>query len=146
MIYGAKAPVKPLSQHGRRSFAACFCLLAVALLYAPLGGAAWASLAMSCCNGDHCNIPQHHHQKPDAQPASHEDCAHGAGGLMACSMSCCQNPDQPIVSAMIFVLPPLAFAAVPNFSAGAEAPAHSDEIARSIKPLSPPPRVAGAAL
>jgi hypothetical protein len=138
--------VTPLSQYSRRSFAACFCLLAVVLLYAPLSGAAWASHAMSCCNGDHCNIPQHHHQKTATQPASHKDCDHGAGGLMACSMSCCQNPDQPIVSAMIFVLPQLALAGLPNFSTRAEAPAQSVEIPGSIEPISPPPRIAGAAL
>ena len=101
---------------------------------------------MACCSGDHCHIPQHHHAKAPAQPAAHEDCGHDGGGLLACSMSCCQNPDQPVVTAVIFVLPHLALAAAPNPGIGGVEPTQSVEILRSSKPLSPPPRAAGAAL
>jgi hypothetical protein len=101
---------------------------------------------MACCTADHCNIPQHHHQKTPARPASSGDCNHDAVGLMACSMSCCQNPDKVVATAMMFVLPPLAFASAAIVSTGSVESAHSLEIPRFIEPLSPPPRVTGAAL
>jgi hypothetical protein len=101
---------------------------------------------MACCTADHCNIPRHHHQKAQAQPASRGDCNHDAGGLMACAMSCCQNPDPAIATAMIFVLPPLAFASTAIVGTRVVEFAHSLENPRSIEPLSPPPRATRAAL
>ncbi len=135
-----------LSQDRRRVSAACVCLLGVALLYAPLAGAAWAGHAMTCCAADHCNIPQHHHQKTPARLASSGDCEHDGRGLAACSMSCCQNPDNVVVTAMIFVLPQLSFASAAIVGIGVPEFAHALEIPRSIEPLSPPPRVTRAAL
>ena len=130
------------TQNHRRFFAAWSCLLAVALLYAPLAGAAWSSRAMACCTGEHCNIPQHHHQKKPTE----SECSHDLGGLTDCSMSCCQNPDRPVVTAVAFVLPPLAFASVPVLVTHPVDTLRSVEISRSVVPLSPPPRVAVAAL
>jgi hypothetical protein len=118
------------------------CLLAVALLYGPLAGAAWSSHAMACCTGDHCSIPRHHHQKDPANT----DCGHDMGGLTDCSMSCCQNPDRPVVTAVAFVLPHLAFASASMQVTRADDAPRAVEIPRSVEPLSPPPRVAAAAL
>jgi hypothetical protein len=101
---------------------------------------------MACCTADHCNIPQHHHRKAPVGPASETDCGHDIGGLTACSMSCCQDPDKPVVTAMAFLLPPLAFTSAPMLVTRAAETAHSIEIPRSVQPLSPPPRVAAAAL
>jgi hypothetical protein len=117
-------------------------LLAVALLYAPLAGAVWAGHAMACCTGDHCNIPEHHHRKaPAADPDSHVDCGHDVSGLTPCSMSCCQDPDKPVVTAVAFVLPSLTFAAAPMLIAPAAEATKSIEIPRTTEPLAPPPRV-----
>jgi hypothetical protein len=120
-------------------------LLAVALLYAPLAGAVWAGHAMACCTGDHCNIPEHHHRK--AAPADadlHLDCDHNTSGLMACSMSCCQDTDKAVVTAVSFVLPSLTFASSTMLVARAVEAARSIEIPRTIEPLAPPPRFAAA--
>jgi hypothetical protein len=122
------------------------CLLAVVVLYAPLAGAAWSSHAMACCTADHCNIPQHHHRKAPVGPASETNCGHDMSGLIACSMSCCEDPDKPVVTAIAFLLPPLAFTSAPMLVTRAVEATHSIEIPRSVQPLSPPPRVAAAAL
>lgn len=124
----------------RRVSAACLCLLAIVLLYAPLAGAAWVGHAMACCTADHCNIPEHHHRKAPAHPASDMDCGHDMSGMTACSMSCCQDPDKPAVTAVAFVLPSLTFASAPMLVARAVEAARSIEIPRTIQPLAPPPR------
>ena len=138
------------TQDRRRVFAACVCLLAVGLLYGPLAGYAWASRVMACCTSDHCDIPRHHHQKTREHPASNTagtaDCDHHMSGLTDCSMSCCQDPDRPVVTAVAFVLPPLAFASAAMLVTRAVDTPRSIEIPRSVLPLLRPPRVAGVAL
>jgi hypothetical protein len=129
------------TQNRRRFFAAWSCLLAVALLYAPLAGAAWSSRAMACCTEDHCNVPRHHHQKKPTQ----SECGHDLCGLSDCSISCSQNPDGPVVTAVAFVLPTLTFASAPVLVTRTVGTLRSVEIPRSVEPLSPPPRVAVAA-
>jgi hypothetical protein len=127
-------------------------LLAAALLYGPLIGAAWASHAMACCAGDHCNIPRHRHQRAAEHPASSTaggmDCGHDMSGvgMTGCSMSCCQDPDKPVVTAVAFVLPHAVFASTSILVARADDAPRFVEIPRSVDPLSPPPRVAAAAL
>jgi|SRR5438477_7440045 len=120
-----------------RLLAAWVCLLAVASLFAPLAGAAWSASAMDCCTGDHCTIPRHHHRKA----AAHLDCDHdNAGGLTACSMSCCQDEERPLATAMIFVMPLPAMSSAPlHVRPAVEAP-RSIAIPRSVQPLVPPPR------
>ena len=130
----------------RRLFAGWVCLLAIALLYAPLVGAAWASSAMACCTSDHCNIPQHHHQKTSPHPVSDPNCGHDMSGMSECSMSCCQSPERPVVTAMLFVLPPLTWILAPIQVAGGVTLLRSAQLPRSIQPLLHPPRVAAAAL
>jgi hypothetical protein len=120
-------------------------LLAVALVYAPLAGAVWAGHSMACCTGDHCDIPEHHHRKAaPADGGSHADCDHEGRGMSACSMSCCQDPDKPMVSAFAFVLPSLVQSGGPMLVARAVKAAKTIEISRTPQPQAPPPRFAAA--
>jgi hypothetical protein len=124
------------------------CLLAIAVLYAPLAAAAFSPSAMACCTGGFCNIPQHHH-KSKATPApdsagSHEDCGHAMSGKMAgvsdCSMDCCQDHETPAVSSVTFVMPPAVFVPVSVHMTRAAETVRAIEIPRAIEPASPPPR------
>ncbi len=133
-------------QTRRRSILASICLLMVVLLYAPLAGAAWSSYQMACCMSGQCPIAAHHHQKTPAAPANHMDCGHDMPGMMACSMSCCNDSERSLVTPIAFVLPP-SMAAAP--SAGVKSPielAKPLDFPRSIEPLSPPPRFDSAAV
>ncbi len=132
------------SQDRKRIVAARVCLFAAVALYAPLAGAAWSVHAMACCAGDHCPIAQHHHQKKQASPHAEMDCGHDMGEMMNCSMSCCQNSEKPLVTAVAFVLPPVAFTSAAVSVVDVAEDLQSLEIPRSIKPLSPPPRFANA--
>jgi len=66
--------------------------------------------------------------------------------MMNCSMSCCQDPDKPVVVSAAFVLPPPTTAASAIIVTRAVERVHSIEIPRTIEPLSPPPRTDNAAL
>jgi hypothetical protein len=66
--------------------------------------------------------------------------------MMDCSMSCCQDPDKPVVTSVAFVLPPATAAASAIIVTRAVERVHSIEIPRTIEPLSPPPRTDNAAL
>jgi hypothetical protein len=125
---------------------ACMCLLAVALLYAPLAAAVWAAHNMSCCTGDYCPLTAHHHQKAPAEPAHEMNCGDDMGALTSCTMSCCQTTDRPIVTAIAFVLPDLSFASMScTVAQVAEAPP-AIELPGALATLSPPPRFHAAAL
>jgi hypothetical protein len=140
-----KGTVNASNQERRRVVAAWLCLFAAVVLYAPLTAAAWSAHAMSCCTGDHCPIAEHHHhQKKQAAPHSDMDCEHDMGEMMNCSMSCCQGSDQPLVTAVAFVLPNPALALVPAPATSASENLQAVEIPRSLKPPSPPPRFAHA--
>jgi hypothetical protein len=72
------------------------------------------------------------------------DCGHDMSGMMACSMSCCHNPEASIVASAIFVLPlPFVLSAPASFKSGIVL-LQSQDSPRSIKPLSPPPRLLSA--
>jgi hypothetical protein len=134
--------VKASSQRRKRIVVAWVCLFAAVALYAPLAGAAWSAHAMSCCTGEYCPIAQHHHQKKQAPRHSDMDCGHDMGEMMDCSMSCCQGSENPLVTAVAFVLPDVTSASAPVAVTGAAESLHAIEIPRSLKPLSPPPRFA----
>jgi hypothetical protein len=120
-------------------------LFAAVALYAPLAGAAWSAHAMSCCTGEYCPIvAHHHHQKKQATPRSDMDCVHDMGEMMNCSMSCCENSEKPLVTAVAFVVPNAALTSAPMAVSGADEALQSFEIPRSLTPLSPPPRFANA--
>jgi hypothetical protein len=57
-------------------------------------------------------------------------------------MSCCQNPDKPMVTAFAFVLPSLTLAGAPMLFARTVEVAKSIEIPSASQPLAPPPRFA----
>jgi hypothetical protein len=124
----------------------CFCLLAVILLYAPLGAALWTAQSMPCCTGDHCPIPSHHHQKTPPAPAQHMNCGHEMTGMTACSISCCQTTDRPMVVSLAFVLPHLSFSFAPPLTAPLAKMQQAAAFSSFFAPLSPPPRFLTAVL
>jgi hypothetical protein len=143
--------LKRTEQNRSRLFGALACLSAVVFLYVPMAAAAWSSHAMPCCTNGFCNIPKHHHQKAPASTAPGEDCGHDMAGhdmssMMKCSMSCCQDPDKPVITAVAFVRPPLIFVSLADIATRAIDRLRALEIPRPIEPPSPPPRVIVAAL
>jgi hypothetical protein len=134
--------VKASSQERKRIVAAWICVFAAVALYAPLAGAAWSAYTISCCTGDYCPIAQHHHQKKPASPHSDMDCGHDMGEMMNCSMSCCQGSENPLVTAVTFVLPNVTSGPGTVAVTSATETLQSLEILWSVQPLSPPPRFA----
>jgi hypothetical protein len=141
-----------------RTAVAWVCLLAVALLYAPLAVAALVANGVDCCAGGYCQIPEHHHHQrqlgheyssvPAAPPqdSSHMDCGHEMSGMKPCTMSCCEDPARPALTPTAFVLPlvdfvPTVFEAIRRVQVK-----NSFEPSRFVKPLSPPPRLASSIL
>src|ERR1700731_1472765 len=133
-----------LTSRTKRSqvIAAWFCLVAALLLFAPLAGAAWTAHAAACCTGDHCPIPEHHHSKT---PAHGADCEHQAGGMSACTMSCCHNADHVILAAPAFVMPNGASLPKADLTDSEELTAGANHFLRSLEVLSPPPRISTTA-
>jgi len=135
-----------------RMAAAWFSLLAVALLYAPLAGAAWLAHSMDCCAGGYCPIAAHHHHKQQPVSLQHSsplDCGHdmsASAGTMPCSMSCCQDPARPALIPGSFLLP--AIISVPSAEEAARLVQITRplQLSRFIVPLSPPPRFSSPAL
>jgi len=129
--------------------AAWVCLLAVALLYAPLAGAALLAHGVNCCAGGVCPIPEHHHHK-QKQAATKEaapmDCGHEMGGMTSCSMSCCKDPSRPALIPGAFVMPAAYFVPAAGEVLQTVPLANPQEISRFVKPLSPPPRFASPVL
>jgi hypothetical protein len=141
--------VSTKSQERNRSAAAWLCLLAVALLYAPLAEAALLAHGVDCCVGGFCNVPEHHHhkQKPvPSQKTSPMDCGHDMSGMTSCSMSCCNDPARPALLPGAFVLPPSSFVPVDGEVLRPVQLASSSELSRFVKPLSPPPRFSASVL
>lgn len=93
------------------------CLVAVALMYAPLGGASWALYSAACCTfGRQCPIHGHHHSQTPSLPEHAMDCGHDMGARTPCSMSCCHHPERPAVASAVFLLPaPLTVTATMDF-------------------------------
>lgn len=122
--------------------AAWVCLLAVALFYAPLAGAALLAHGVNCCAGGVCPIPEHRHheQQAAAKEAAPMDCEHEMGGMTSCSMSCCKDPSRPALIPGAFVMPAAYFVPAAGELLQTVPLANSLEISRFVKPLSPPPR------
>ena len=125
---------------GRRIVAAV-CLLAVMMLYAPLGGAAWASYERSCCTSGQCKIPAHHHHKMPAAPADHMDCGHDMPGMMACAMHCCQDSERTFATPIAFVLPADVRVKTAAPVATSVEISEQREFPQANEPVSPPPRL-----
>jgi hypothetical protein len=138
-----RVPVSSPKQKRFRIAAGWLCLLAVALLYAPMAGAALLVYGVDCCVGGFCNIPAHHHQKQQPAPSQNSapiDCGHDMRGITPCSMSCCKDPARPALIQGAFVLPPVSFAPAVGEVLLPVQIASPLEISRFVKPLSPPPR------
>lgn len=129
-------------QNRLRSLFAMLCLVAVVLLYAPLGGAAWSLYSSACCtSGAECPIHGHRHAQVPARSDNAMDCGHDMPAMTQCSMSCCHNPDSPALAPVIFVLPaPFGASAAIGSEALVLAPGPQNTF-YSIEPLSPPPRI-----
>ena len=141
--------VRAKRQERIRTTAAWFCLLAVALLYAPLAGAALLAHGVDCCLGGFCNVPEHHHHKQksvSSQESSPIDCGHDMSGITPCKMSCCKDPARPALIPGAFVLPQLNFAPLAGQVLRPVQLVSSLEISRFVKPLSPPPRFTASVL
>jgi hypothetical protein len=98
---------------------------------------------MSCCDGDHCPLHHHHHQKAQAPEA---ECGHHGDGMTACSMNCCQTSEQAALTALAFVLPSPAIAATDAVILRAVEILPSTELRAIREPLAPPPRFIAAVL
>jgi hypothetical protein len=116
------------------------CLLAVALIYAQLI-ALWAGNA-ACCMGSYCPIRAHHHQNARASNEHNGmECEHDMPGMATCSMSCCHDTLQALVSPVVFVLQAVAeLRGLSDVARVLERPA-TEDILQDRKPLSPPPRL-----
>ena len=126
-----------------RTAAGWLCLLAVALLYAPLAGAALLVCGVNCCVAGFCNVPEHHRHKQQPTPSEESaptDCGHNVRGMTPCSMSCCKDPARPALIPGAFVLPPASFVPAMGKVLRPVQVASALEISRFVRPLSPPPR------
>ena len=129
--------------HSRvRRIGAWASLAALLLIYAPISSATLMTVTGACCSGDQCPIHGSHHHAQNAKKnpvnCGHE--AHNMSKMDACSMSCCQNAEQSVVHARIFVITPvsLAIAFAPLSSASFAFVAA--KISRIFAPLAPPPK------
>jgi hypothetical protein len=141
--------VSSLKQKRPRMAAAWFCLLAVALLHAPLAAAALLAYGVDCCVGGFCNVPEHHHHKQPPAPSQHSspmDCGQDKSGMASCSISCCKDPARPALVPGAFLLPSLSFAPAAVKVLRSVQLTSSLEISRFVKPISPPPRFVDAVL
>jgi hypothetical protein len=144
-----RVPVSSLKQKRPRMAAAWFCLLAVALLHAPLAGAALLAYGVDCCVGGFCNVPEHHHHKQPPAGSQHSapmDCGQDTSGMASCSISCCKDPVRPALIPGAFLLPSLSFAPAAAEVLRSVQLTSSVEISRFVKPISPPPRFVVAVL
>lgn len=149
VLLGYGVPVSSPKPKRFQMTAGWLCLLAVALLYAPLAGAALLVYGVDCCVGGFCNVPEHHHHKQQPAPSEDSapmDCGHGLSGMTPCSMSCCKDAARPALIPGAFVLPPSSFAPAVGEVLRPVKIASALEISQFLKPLSPPPRSAATVL
>jgi len=130
---------------GRR-LAACVCLVAVILLWAPAWASALQAAGMACCDGAMCPLHGHAPKKSSGDTNTAKDAPmagcehHGQKAAMACSMACCHPTDPVVTGAVVFVVPAAVTFSAPR-TGGPPAPvfAHSAG-SLDIDPGSPPPR------
>jgi hypothetical protein len=138
---------RPLSSAPGNKLAACVCLLAVLLLWAPSWAAAFQAQRMACCTGGMCPLHGHAPKKSphdsgaqkEGPPATCEH--HGRKAAMDCSMACCHPHAPAVTGAIDFVLPAPAIVAA-HLRAEAARP-RPCTLANSFafQPASPPPRM-----
>ena len=121
---------------------ALVCFVVLILIYAPIATAAAMAVTGACCSGDECPIHgnRHHPQKTDNPPM---DCGHGEHNMSTmdnCSMSCCQNTEQPAIHGNLFLLTPLSVStSLTRLSEISFAPAATN-LSPAFAPLAPPPK------
>lgn len=140
--------VRKKTQQRARQAAAWMGLLAVALLYSPMAGAAWLALRMNeadCCAGGYCPMKAHHQHKKNSAPKNSTpmDCGHekDSGGMTACATTCCKKPERTAVMPSTFVLPALNFAAISDRASHEIFTRMRAIFSYAAQPLSPPPRI-----
>lgn len=123
-----------------RELGAWVCLVAVALLWAPVWAATWQAGAMACCHDNMCAT--HRHARTNEQaPQTPINCDHHHGnGIPDCSMSCAKETNPPLAAGVIFVLPEPEILSQPSPVLSAATEFVATEFVQSIEPLSPPPR------
>jgi len=122
------------------------CLLAVALLWAPMWAAAWQTDVMACCKGGMCMA--HGHVKAEAaqprQSGAREtpmSCEHhGGSGMSNCSLTCCQEGSHVLAATAVFVMPEPTSIEQPGEATTVPGSFAATEFVQSFAPLSPPPR------
>lgn len=130
----------------RRTFGAWVCLVAVVMLWAPMGAATWQANGMACCAGGMCVAHGHsrtNQPKPQETPPreSLTNCAHhGDNEMVNCSMSCGHDSGSSLTTAVIFVLPTPAAISEPTQASAALTNFAPMAFVPSYDPLSPPPR------
>ena len=148
-VFCAFSTMKPrarLSNAPGNKVAACVCLIAVLLLWAPLWASAFQAKSMACCDGAMCplhgNAPKKNSQEnntaKETQPTMCEH--HARQAAMDCSVGCCHPADPAATSAVVFVLPALSGLSAPSLL-GQTSPALSSVVnSVAFEPVSPPPR------
>ncbi|HEY6127739.1 MAG TPA: hypothetical protein VIW23_06105 [Candidatus Acidoferrum sp.] len=125
-----------------RLAAACICLLAILLMYAPLLGASVMAVTGSCCTGGQCPIHGNHHSPIENQNTP-MDCGHefhNLGTVDSCSMSCCHNVEQTAIHVHAFVLTSLKIStSLAPFPVVLRSVTPA-QISPKFAPLAPPPK------
>ncbi|HVH71048.1 MAG TPA: hypothetical protein VNB49_08075 [Candidatus Dormibacteraeota bacterium] len=124
---------------------AVFCLFTVALLYAPLGGAAWFVYSRACCTAEQCPIHEHHGSHSPATARHTIDCGHDRLSMTQCAMSCGHHHDRPALAPVIFVLSAAVNLTAPTSFEALTPASSSQDTFSSTEPLLPPPRISFAA-
>jgi len=126
----------------RQRSSALLCFLALVLMYAPIASAAVMVITGTCCSGDQCPIHGNHHhsQKSEQAPMDCGHSGHDVSKMHSCSMSCCQNTEQPAVHGNLFLLTPLSLAtSLARISEISSAP-DTTSLSPAFAPLAPPPK------
>ena len=129
-----------------RKFAAAICMFAFLLIYAPVASATFMVVTGSCCAGDQCPIHGHHHSAQHGNSDVAMDCGHEMSTMQSCTMSCCQDSQQPAVHANVYVLTPVEIASVLAPLALATLTLAPSRSSPAFTPLAPPPKTSAAIL
>jgi hypothetical protein len=126
----------------RRRLSALVCLVALMLVNSQIAASAAMAITGTCCSGDQCPIHGNHHhpQKTDNPPM---DCGHGEHNLSTivnCSMSCCDNTEQPAVHGNLFLLTALSVSTSLTRLSEISFAHPTTNLSPAFAPLAPPPK------
>jgi len=135
-----------------RTLRAQVCLLAVLLLWLPLGASAWQACNMACCADGMCMAHGRSHSpkaappsEPAKQGSGEMDCHHSgqsdADGMLACKMDCCHTQQQAMASPIIFLLRAEPALAGLGFCVGSPKTVSAAAASLPFLPSLPPPRI-----